>query len=208
MRTCPMSSTRRTRPPARQSGVILLIVLVALVALLAAGVALVRSSDVGLLQAGNLAFQRDLQNQAERGIKAALDQFGAKGDLATDSARTANIPGINYSAQRLPTDVRGIPLALLSQARFEDAGMTGEDIVDALNAVTVRTVIDRLCANTGAYNASTCTNFDPTVGEKPANTDSQDPLARKEAELPVYRISVRATGPRNTQVFLQTTLTR
>jgi type IV pilus assembly protein PilX len=202
---------RRAHPlqgAARQSGVILLIVLVALVALLSAGVALVRSSDVGLLQAGNLAFQRDLQNQAERGVLAALDQFGATGNLSDESKRVDNKPGINYSAQRLPTDVRGIPLALLSQSNFEKAAMTGGDIVDGPNALVVRTVIDRLCASTGPYNADTCTNFDPAVGQPPEPCDSHDCIRRKGSELPVYRISVRATGPRNTQVFLQTTLTR
>jgi type IV pilus assembly protein PilX len=204
-----MKRARLVPLPRRSSGVILLIVLVALVALLSAGVALVRSSDVGLLQAGNLAFQRDLQNQAERGIKAALDQFEDKGKLATDGDRTANIPDVNYSAQRLATDVRGIPLALLSQGDFEAAGMNPKwDIVDAQNAVVIRTVIDRLCASTGAYNAATCSNFNPALGVKPGPTDSHDPLQRNGAELPVYRISVRATGPRNTQVFLQTTLTR
>jgi type IV pilus assembly protein PilX len=194
--------------PTRQSGVILLIVLVALVALLSAAVALVRSSDVGLLQAGNLAFQRDLQNQAERGVVAALDQFEATGGLSDEGKRILNKPDINYSAQRLPTDLRGIPLALLSQSNFKNAGMTGADIVDAPNAVVVRTVIDRLCTSTGAYNAATCTNFDPAVGVPPGPCDSQDCIRRKGEELPVYRISVRATGPRNTQVFLQTTLTR
>jgi type IV pilus assembly protein PilX len=202
----------RTRPaslPARQSGVILLIVLVALVALLSASVALVRSSDVGLLQAGNLAFQRDLQNRAERGVLAALDQFGSAGKLAQDADRTSSNLTINYSAQRLATDVRGIPLALLSQTNFDKAGMNVDmDIVDALDGVVVRTVIDRLCASTGAYNASTCTNFDPAVGQKPDPKDSYQPIQLRGEELPVYRISVRATGPRNTQVFLQTTLTR
>jgi type IV pilus assembly protein PilX len=184
-------------------------VLVALVALLSAAVALVRSSDVGQLQAGNLAFQRDLQNQAERGVVAAMDQFEATGGLSDEGKRVINQPGINYSAQRLATDVRGIPLALLSQSNFEKAGLNAKmDIVDAPNAVVVRTVIDRLCASTGAYNAATCINFDPAVGVPPGPCDSQDCIARKGTELPVYRISVRATRPRNTQVFLQTTLTR
>jgi type IV pilus assembly protein PilX len=202
---------RRPRRPihaSHQAGVILLIVLVALVALLSAGIALVRSSDVGLLQAGNLAFQRDLHNQAERGIKAALAQFDATGVLASDAARNANQPAINYSARRLATDARGMPLALLSESQLGTVGKADNDLVDKQNAVKVRTVIDRLCANAGAYSAATCTNFSPAIGKTPGPVDSQDRGNLTSAELPVYRISVRATGPRNTQVFLQTTLSR
>ncbi len=193
----------------RQSGVIMLIVLVALVALLSAGIALVRSSEVGLLQAGNLAFQRDLNNQAERGIQAALAQFDATGALADDASRTTSLLTKNYSAKRLATDARGIPLVLLSQSNFEAAGLTDtEDLHDTQNAVVVRTVIDRLCANAGPYNKATCTNFSSAIGQTPASVDTQSRGNLSSPELPVYRISVRATGPRNTQVFLQTTLSR
>jgi hypothetical protein len=183
-------------------------VLVALVALLSAGIALVRSSDVGLLQAGNLAFQRDLHNQAERGIKAALARFDTTGVLATEAARNANQPTVNYSAQRLATDARGMPLALLSDSKLSTVGIADNDLIDKQNAVRVRTVIDRLCASTGAYSSTTCTNFSPAIGKAPGPVDSQDRGNLTTAELPVYRISVRATGPRNTQVFLQTTLSR
>jgi type IV pilus assembly protein PilX len=198
----------RPHQASRQTGVILLIVLVALVALLSAGIALVRSSDVGLLQAGNLAFHRDLHNQAERGIQAALAQFNTTGVLATEAARSANQPAVNYSAQRLATDARGMPLALLSESKLGTVGKAGNDLIDKQNAVTVRTVIDRLCAQVGAYSSATCTNFAPAIGQAPGPVDSQDRGNLTSAELPVYRISVRATGPRNTQVFLQTTLSR
>lgn len=204
-----MTAMRRVQPPAaRQSGVILLIVLVALVALLSAGIALVRSSDVGLLQAGNLAFQRDLYNQAERGIKAALAQFEGTGALASDASRNVSNKSINYSALRLGTDVRGIPLALLGQASFDGVGDAKNDVVDADSAVRVRTVIDRLCANSGAYSSASCTGLDPSIGRVPTPCDTKNCTPLSVGTLPVYRISVRATGPRNTQVFLQTTLAK
>ena len=66
--------TARCHPcPARRTvracrGIALPFTLIALVVLLLAGVGLIRAMDVGLLQAGNLAFRRDLANQAERGI--------------------------------------------------------------------------------------------------------------------------------------------
>jgi len=201
--------TRRRAAPTharRQSGVIMLLVLVALVALLATGIALVRSSDVGLMQAGNLAFRRDLQNQAERGIKAAIAQFATGAPLASESARSSNQLNINYSATRLATDARGIPLVLLSETLYVNASMAGTDLSDTATAVTVRTVIDRLCAAaTTTYNSDTCTNVDPDIGRLPQPIDSQSPVTPNGIERPVYRISVRATGPRQTQVYLQST---
>jgi type IV pilus assembly protein PilX len=116
---------------------------------------------------------------------------------------------VNYSAQSLATDVRGIPLVLLGQSNFDNAKMDARaDLIDLQSAVQVRTVIDRLCTSVGPYNPATCTNLDPAVGQAPESCDTHDCIRRKAAELPVYRISVRATGPRNTQVFLQTTLAR
>lgn len=202
-----MMRCRPTRIHARrQSGVIMLLVLVALVALLATGIALIRSSDVGLMQAGNLAFRRDLQNQAERGIKAAIARFATGGALANEAARSSNKLNVNYSATRLATDARGIPLVLLSETLYDNAAMTAADLSDTATAVTVRTVIDRLCAaGTVTYSSDTCTNLDPDIAKQPPSGDGHVVITPRGVERAVYRISVRATGPRKTQVYLQST---
>ena len=62
----PLATPRRRSPARRQAGVVMIITLIALVALLAASIALVRSFDSSMLQAGGLAFKRDLVNQGER----------------------------------------------------------------------------------------------------------------------------------------------
>jgi type IV pilus assembly protein PilX len=65
-------------------------------------------------------------------------------------------------------------------------------------------VIDRQCAAAGSFDATTCVYV-------PGSSDAGGTnwLKKAGAEyVPVYRISVRVSGPRNTQVFLQTTLSR
>jgi len=187
-----------------QSGIIMLIVLVALAVLLSAAVALVRSSDVFQRQAGNLAFRRDLQNQAERGIKSAIVLLNT-GGLSTEAARISSAPSLNYSAAQLSADAHGIPDAILSDAGFSAAGMTGSDITDSEAGITVRTVIDRQCAAVGAYSTTGCVTV--SSGTTDPAGDSRH-KAIQNSRLPVYRITVRASGPHNTQLFMQATVVR
>lgn len=194
--------TYRPRPP--QSGFILLFTLVALVVVLIAGLSLIKAMDVGLLQAGNLGFRRDLVNQAERGIAQAMARFGSAGALATEALRNANAPTVNYSASRLATNAQGIPTLLLSDAAFTAAGMTGADLTDSSSGVTVRVVIDRQCTAAGDIAGNAC-SLATSEGDRAA--DDRYRQVRGEVQ-PIYRISVRATGPRNTQAFFQSTVAR
>lgn len=189
--------------PASQRGVILLFTLVALAVLLVGGVALIRAMDGALLQSGNLAFRRDLVNEAERGMAKAITLLSS-GDLATESARSANALDKNYSASRLASDAHGIPNALLSAANWTASGMTGADTTDSATGVTLRVVIDRQCVAAGEFVDTECVTISGTT-----DTAADDRYRRVNAEeRPVYRISVRADGPRNTQAFFQTTVVR
>ncbi len=196
---------KRTMPASRsrQRGVIMLVTLMAMVILLISSIAMLRSFDTSLLLSGSMAFKRDLMNQGERGIAQAVAYFNS-GALSTDSARQADVKSVNYSASILSSNARGIPEALLGSTKFSAAGMTGTDITDSSTGVTIRTVIDRQCSATGAFSTSSCVYV-------PGYSDSGGTnwLKKAGAEyVPVYRISVRVDGPRNTQVYLQTTLAR
>lgn len=184
-----------------QRGAVLLFALIALVVLMIGAAALMRSMNVSLFNAGNFGFKRDLTNQGERAINAALDKVQS-GALAGAAARENNDTASNYSAALLPTNDDGIPLALLSSTAFAAVGVAGNDITLTDMGVTVRYVIDRMCAAAGAPSVDSCgvTNAPPQGG---SNSD--------KAPLPpmqfVYRISVRVDGPRNTQSFFQSTFT-
>lgn len=183
-------------------GVIMIITLIALVVLMIGGVALVRSFDTSMLLSGNLAFKRDLTNQGERGMAQAITLLST-GALANEAARSAHAPGSNYSASVLLSDARGVPNVLMDPLAFTAAGLAGADITDAGSGVTIRYVIDRQCNAVGTFNSATCiVKVRPPDGSGSAHQSERPPGESR----PVYRISVRVSGPRNTEAFLQSTV--
>jgi len=208
----------------RQRGVVLLFSLIALVVLLLAAVALVQSFGTSLFMSGNIAFKRDLQNQGERAVDKALTAFRAGGPLDSPAARANNLASSNYSASVLPGDAEGIPNALQNDSTFTGIGSSANDITPASEptlvnqAVSIRYVIDRMCATAGdetALGASQCVLANNPV---PAGGSASNLLGADRAPLcatcasaapqgVVYRLSVRVTGPRNTQAFFQSTFT-
>lgn len=183
----------------QEQGVVLIGALFALVLLMLAATAMLRSSDISAMLAGNLSFQRDLTNQAERGFAAARALMGGSGALAAESVRESNLAAGNYVAARLTTNASGIPKVLTSEKAYEEAGFSLADISE--NGVTVRFVIDRQCLAAGAFSAANCETF---AGSSDASGSSW--LRKPGSERrPLYRVSVRVTGPRNTQAFFQST---
>lgn len=191
----------------KQQGAIMIITLIALSLLMLSALALIRSFDTSLSMAGNLSFKRDLVNQGERGMSKAIALFNT-GALLTAAARNSNSLANNYSATMLNSDIHGIPLALINNTTFTAAGMSsGADVSDSSTGITVRYIIDRLCTTAGvAYSSDKCVGFKQTSSQ--GGSSFLAPMKTGQEFQPVYRISVRATGPRNTQVYLQTTITR
>jgi type IV pilus assembly protein PilX len=200
-----MKPTSRLPAPSRaQRGVVMIVTLLALVIMLIGAVALVRSFNSSLFMAGNLAFKRDLVNQVERTVPVVIDAL-ENGALSTDAARSNNLQASNYSAQMLPTNDQGIPLALLDNAAFAAVGSAANDIEVAGQAVRMRWVLDRLCSANGSevtLGAGGC-----TVGPTPdaRGGSASDPNVATQLPQVLYRLSVRVDGPRSTQAFFQTT---
>ncbi len=185
-----------------QRGVVLIFSLIVLLILAIGAVAVLRSVGSSLLSAGNLAFHRDLVNQAEQAVTNVMTEFKTNGP-PLNGATTADLPAANYVSTALPTNVQGVPLVLLNNAAFAAVATAG-DIAGATPDVTIRYIIDRLCTNTGTASSPNCVQSTglPTGGTANRNTAVAPPSAT------VYRISVRVDGPRNTQAFLQTTFTK
>ena len=196
-------SGRTPVPPSNQRGVVLLFVLVVLLILMIGAVALMRSMNTSSFTAGNLTFRRDLMNQGETAISAVLTLFKPGGVLA-GNATDSDLTSQNYSASALPTNSQGIPNILLkSDSNFANA-WSAPDIVGATPDVTIRYVIDRLCATAGNASSISCVQSSaaPTGGTATSLAPPPPPTAT------VYRMSIRVSGARNTMVFLQTTFTR
>lgn len=216
------------RPPSAtatgQRGVVLLFSLIALVVLLLAAVALMRSFNTSQFMAGNIAFKRDLQNQGERAVNQVLTAFRPGNVLATAATRAANRGASNYSASTLAVNAQGIPNALgLADDVFDDT-WTAPDITAATDSsltgqgVRIRYIVDRLCNAAGdeqTLGADGCLVADNPMpsGGSASNLMGPDgkPLcATCKSAAPqgvVYRLSIRVDGPRNTQAFFQSTFT-
>lgn len=206
--------------PRGERGAVLIISLIILVVMLISAAALVRSFDISLTTAGNLAFKRDLAQQSEQATQTILTGFRPGGALAGAAARAASNAALNYSAFVLPSNPQGIPMALLASALPATVGTAAD--IDAGDGVTLRYVVDRLCSELGedaTLGESRCTLAESTTlpggsssewlraerGSAVAAGGAGAGLAGAVTQPVVYRISVRATGPRGTQSFFQTT---
>jgi type IV pilus assembly protein PilX len=193
----------------RQRGVVLIFSLLVLLIMAIGAVAILRATNTSLLSSGNLAFHRDLVNQAEQAVSVVMTEFKTNGAPLGLNPTTGNVQAANYSATTLLTNAQGVPLALLDDTNgangFLSVGTAANDIVpSATSQVTIRYVIDRLCTNPGTATSANCVQSTglPTGGTANRNTAVAPPSAT------VYRVSVRVTGPRQTQAFLQTTFTK
>ena len=197
-------------PARRQRGVVMLFGLLALAIMLIGAAAMVRSMNTSLFNAGNLGFKRDMANQMERAVALVATEF-TSGALADEVARQADVTTKNYSAQLLDSNAQGIPKALLDDALY--ATWTAGEIPVAGQQLTLRYVVDRLCTAAGAADATRCTLANAPIGSG-GRVDASTGAERNTvggsgaiAQRVIYRLSVRVTGPRNSQAFFQSTMT-
>lgn len=196
---------RTSRPSqarkAPQRGVVLIFALITLVILLIGAVAISRSIGSSQLSVGNIGFRRDMVNQGERVVQIALEA-ARTGALANATTRLTNLPAANYSATLLPSNAQGIPNALLNDTDFA-AVATAPDISVPDLKVDIRYVIDRIATATGSCAPTTCTQAQPRV----AGGGSSQFGMPNSIPQPIYRITMRVRGPRNTLAFYQSTFT-
>ena len=191
---------RRARPRA-QRGVALIVTMISMLLLLIGVAAMLRSVDSSALLVGNLAFRRDLTNQADQAIVIAKAKL-VSGNLATESSRERDIPAEHYSASRLPAatgNANGIPTILLSNDTYDRT--YGAATADSVTGITLRYVIDRQCVLVGTFDSGTCEYRVDPADKNGSNWTPKPPGGTR----PVYRVSVRVTGPRNTEAYFQTT---
>ena len=208
-----MSARRRMRPgPRTQTGAVLLLGLIVLTIMLIGSLAMMRSVETSASNSGNLAFKRDLGNQAERAAQRVRTLF-ATGALSTEPARDAHAQGSNYRASMLPDNAQGIPTALFDDALFATVGDPVNDIVLTENGVQVariRYLLDRLCDAPGAPAVDRCVTepIDLPGGSATEMNSAENASASGAGALPqpiLYRLSVRVDGPRGTRGFYQST---
>ena len=213
----------RDGPPTRagNSGLSLIVVLLALVILSFAAIALLRSSDTGTLVAGNIAFQRTALAAGDAGTEAAIAWLVANSDGAVlhedDSANgyyATTADSCDLTGSRTPGDAND-DVNWSDDVSAADCNMVAFTAApaDVVAGFTVRYVVNRVCNAAGDPNSLVAedgvtpmacsrlgggvsegsTRGGPSYGNLPLTGESQT----------YYRITTRIDGPRNTVRYTQ-----
>ena len=202
MRSIP----QRGLAASRQRGVILVIALIVLVAMSLAAVALTRSVDTANIAAGNLSFRKSALSAADRGVETAISKFRGCGNVAVcPFSLEANTLGNNathaYFATLQPSNVKpGIPNALLDIAAFDAAHATNK--AAAGPGETVRYLIERQC-DVSRLNDTWDSNHCAIAERAGARGGTAGAPGTGAGSMPLYRVTVRVDGPRNTTSYSQ-----
>lgn len=208
-----------TAMPNRQSGLALMVALIALAAMTLAGVALVRSIDTNALIAGNLAFRQNATTGGDAGVEAARTWItgASKTQLQTGNgagyyATMMNTGGgIDITGSRTQTTDDNVKWTDFN-GNLEAGGHTATCLPFGskdLNRICY--IIHRMCSFEGPLedSASNCslTSSSTPEGGGLGGIDKlgtyQPPLPSIGAIMGYYRITVRVSGPRNNNSYVQ-----
>lgn len=167
-----------------QQGAVLFIALIALVAMALGVLAIQRSLDSATAIAGNIGFRQQGVAKTDGAVEAAVTWLRTAGGLEQNS--TAN----GYYATR---DGGGGADML----KFDWANARKLEDADGFQRWYV---IHRMCTDTGAPSAAACADS--------GNTLTQESVKKKGLQgpggvTPLYRITARTLGPRNSESIVQ-----
>ena len=176
-------------PRNRQSGVVLFIALIVLVALSLAGLATMRSVDTAALVASNIGFRQAAVHSADQGIQTAYNYITAQ---VAGGVNMANDDLPNGYLSQVPTGEA--PDWYLQPASWASAKSVGTDASN--NSVSY--VIHRLCTPAGE-----CGQSQTTAAMSGEGVDQSSPNYLKSPPQIHYRVTVRTIGPRSTVAYVQ-----
>ena len=192
------------RAPRRvgQRGIVLVIALIVLAALSLAGIALMRSVDTSTAVVGNLAFTQASTLPANLAVEEAVAALFEDELIANVNQ---DLPAQNYYATRQNgEDARGIPDVLTTKTKAS----TLARVLDAGYGNEVRYVVERMCAPGIPVTPSRAelVKYCDMLPPKPSGTTSMETDKIELPRIPLYRLTVRVDGPRNTVSFVQAML--
>lgn len=206
LRTHPFSLPH----PSRSRGSVLAVVLVVLVVMMLGGVSLLRSVDTSALLSGNLAFKRDSVNRTSIGLNEAFKVMQTLDFLEYQANDAGCDPGpcekidkwlpLNYWPRLLETDASGVPLIIKDKAAFDAKFKTIKPVIQ--DGQEVRFLIERMCSDYGPSDEKKCSVSDRYELGGSYRQDKPGSIS-----LPLYRITIRSDGVRNTQTYVQATVT-
>jgi type IV pilus assembly protein PilX len=193
----------------KQRGVVLFVALIALVVMSLAAAALIRSVDTNTLITGNLSFKQSAVVSSDRGIETALTwvNTAAVANLAAlDGNSVAN--GYFSTFDEVNLDDRAV-LKDAATWTANSAVATGTGITAGREDDTgneIRYIVQRMCRDPVAPTKENCQFGEAEVGSgsKGVKDASEAGAIIDGAESPIYRVTVRVVGPKNTVSYTQT----
>jgi Tfp pilus assembly protein PilX len=179
----------------RQRGYMVMVVLVALVAMMIGGVALVRSMDTNQTVAGNMAFRSSTTYSADAAVAQAVTWLET-------TAGTAGLESSNVAQgyKAAAADENWSDESVWSACTACRSPASGTDAAGNVSYW----VIHRMCKNAGGSGASGNFCGLTELATSGGNSQRHDADLFPKATQLTYRITVRVTGPRNTETLLQT----
>ena len=196
---------RRPAPRRSQSGVVLFIALIVMVALSIAGIALLRSVDTSVSVTANLGFRQASIPPTNWAVENAIAALFEK---ATISDKNKSKADENYYAYRVekktvakPEDKQGVPYDLQGVKPDKYPGTFVKETDAAGN--TIRYVIERMCLDEGEATVANCDMSPPKQSYATTAMELNKIILDR---VPFYRLTVRVDGPNNTTTFAQAML--
>ncbi len=199
---------------ARQSGAVLVITLIVLVAMTIAVISLMRSVDTTNIIAGNLAFRQSATHSADAGIEDAINNLLPF--LVNSAQLTAlNCPaGFGYKSFYEPN--LDPPTARSWEAFWNSLGScphtmqkdANGNTVDAANNIvalgsTIQYIVEAMCDQNGQIGS--CAHPPPgAIASCAGSNKGSSNQGCPDGGRNYYRITSRVQGPRNTVSYVQT----
>lgn len=191
-----------------QSGVVIFLALIVLVALTLGGLALFRSADMGVLIVGNLGSQKSATRSGDAGTEAAVTWLDANGSGTV-------LHSNNAAAGYVAAGVNDVPATNQTWAQYWSQLTSTYPpktlTQDTVTGNTVSYLIQRLCDREGPpYDPGPppvqCVKPSTSVSGGSSKTTDVVPIDRPTSVY--YRVTSRIVGPRDTVSFIQALLVK
>lgn len=210
----------------RQSGIVLFFALLALAVMSIAAVALIRSVDTNALLSGNIVYRQSASTTSNVALEGIAQSIATNISL-TDSL--SNHPTLGYYANCSQFDTNpdqlicdGSQLTTMTwndgNSRLAPNQTDGND--EIRNGIDrqgneIRYIVERMCnysnAETTAGGALVDSNRCVMASTRACGEDSSHDSGKKEefepctpgSDFPLFRVTLRISGPKNTVTFLQ-----
>lgn len=201
-----LSPQRRQR---RQSGFVMIIVLIALAIMSMAAIGLMRTVSSSASIAGNLAFEQAAATSADQAVETAVTWLeNNSGQTSSSTASTCSTgtsvlacdqASHGYAATR--TDPGSTQSWSQLWTQLASAGYTAIQLSQDSSGNTAAYLIQRMCASTGdASSTNGCGSSPLTVN---TGGSKKSGCTQTSSTQVYYRITVKVSGPRNTVSFTQ-----